>query len=523
MESTTTVATRKIHTLRFCSILKDLTTKLQVPARIAQAIFSVTSLSFNETNNDVIEIIQNHMYERIVDIIPVVSVAEFKLLHAQLKSVRSDSICFVGAASLQSNSFGFKQLSIFAEHSHIYNSIEDYFWENYGFKLDFLLEHNPKQLEINLMSNVIRSNFQLISLMIDGKSNAVFVESFDTHKKSINLYHSEGLLSLPMFQHLGIVRQLILTYKMLHLSNSCKPICGYSLGEFVSICTMFSTIDGLLGFLNIIFKRACIQQYLNDNAKGFKRVFCNLQKMSVWFENEDKFASFIQKIREETNQIIEISHFNVKNKKLYVTGESKCIAILQNILHGLVNQQLELNQINETVKLLSQKLTVDAKESPVCVLNSKQFPTHTSFFHTTVEYTKTEILSLLNQYPLDPDLLKKQYVPCIIGEKFDTSNKFITRVFEITHDPMLHKLKLDIESKRTDKTYVSNFLVACCLSYLSSKPVLWHQCMQTIFNIGCRNVLEISMIQIEYLSKLALQNGDAQGNSDVQAFSYSIC
>ncbi|KAL3427035.1 acyl transferase domain-containing protein [Phlyctema vagabunda] len=353
----------------------------------------------------------------------------------------------------------------------VWDTADDYFSENYGFKISKIVRENPKALTIyfgGLYGQRIRQNYMDMTMQkVDGAGKEVHERIFsdiDHDTQSYTFRSPNGLLFATQFTQPAITLMELAKFKDMK-SKGLVPtksyFAGHSLGEFASIAAIgqVMTIQQLVA---ILWFRGMAMQIVVDRdeagASEYSMVAINPSRISNHLD-EDRLSPIVRSISQETGMLLEIVNYNISNRQYVCAGELRAIDCLTQVLK-YVRAQDQLHStatsINEgatelsaTIQTLAQKslrkpaVIELVRSTGVVPLSGIDVPFHSTYLQSGIPSFRSFLASKIRKENVDPKLLVDKWIPNLVGKPFSIDRDYIEQIFQLTGSNALRNILND--------------------------------------------------------------------------------
>ncbi|KAE8153829.1 acyl transferase domain-containing protein [Aspergillus avenaceus] len=349
----------------------------------------------------------------------------------------------------------------------IWDDIDRYLLDNYGWSILQIVRENPKQLTIHFAGKrgrAIRNRYMAMAVQTVSANGDItttpLLPNLTPSTRSFTFEEPKGLLYATQFAQPAITVLEKATFEDMRANGLIQEgalFAGHSLGEYGALACLGEFI-GFQDLLDIAFYRGLTMQMAVDRdeqgATDYSMVAANPGRVSPVF-NEAALCRITETIATETKELLEIVNFNVEGEQYVCAGHNANLHALGTILNQiskLPRQEIEQwvqdvssssnNSINSTIRnaihdahALSKPITLTRGRATI-PLAGIDVPFHSSHLRPGVAAWRNFLLTRILPENVQPDALEGKFVPNVMGRPFSLNREYIAEAARLTGTPM---------------------------------------------------------------------------------------
>ena len=401
-------------------------------------------------------------------------------------------------SGVYSSGLGLKRYQQSSKIKNCWDAVETYFLKYYGFSFININTHNPKKLEIDLSPDMIVKYESIIHPDL----GPIFETELKT--KKIIFENSEGLMQNLYFQQPLILLSSISELYYLKDTNQISPVkysAGFSFGELISLFTCYNSLEPLIDWIELIFKRMILCTYQSSQSnKVYKTYYINLDLVNPKKQLTNSLMAYMfSLISSKTNKLIEIVSYYLDNSYLLFCGEKESVSILLSTLDELY--QLDSSSIPITKELIKEFVSTITSYTDIDIENrnyitelSFHLPSHTYVYQNLVSWTRDSYSVLLEKHPLDYSDVCNRHITSLTGIPISLDDTFLHSLKEFIPNEMFVKLE-QYKTTMNDQSYFIHLLIEL-MSVLIIHPSKWSSVLEyMLLDKTTSSISEISSVK----------------------------
>ena len=414
----------------------------------------------------------------------------------------------------------------------IWNEVDEFYRNNYGFSLVYIVSENPKSIRISYKGKHgqrIKNNWKNSYPRI---KNDNVDHSIVENENGFTLLSPNGILFRTEFQQASVVVYQYVEKERLKLNGQYDYIneyenniivCGHSLGEFSAFSSLLNeNLFSIQLLSELVFKRGLIMQSVverdDQSESPYRMVAVSLLKKNYSFLHLQSLIQFIQSVPDEqgTPPLIQIVNYNANKEQYVITGNKEALEMLSSML----DKNLSPDGIkNPTEYLLQSKSNLknrggELNRNDSCIpLKDIDIPFHSKVFTSQIPLLRSAIIHFFNELreisfkknlKLSIKPLVNKFIPNVTGNcLFSCDGEFVDALYNKTASEKVAHVQQTLASlnnsgKRLKDLPESEYenalldLLIESLSYQIALPVQWINTQDLLLHsLKLSNIIEI--------------------------------
>ncbi|KAK8033901.1 fatty acid synthase subunit beta [Apiospora marii] len=339
----------------------------------------------------------------------------------------------------------------------LYDEMDSYFIDTYGWSILRVIRENPKELTIHFRGRQgqrILGNYldmQTEVLGSDGTRHLMpIIPGLGRHSASHTFADPRGLLQSTLFAQPAIILVERATFAHLRergLVQEGAVFAGHSLGEYGALSSLTDFVS-LRDMLSIAIYRGLTMQLAIprdlEGHTGYSMVAANPSRVGKYFDDK-ALRHIVRYIHQESGELLEIVNFNVEGDQYVCAGHVRNLHCLGEILDATAAQDkvkpawvqefVDAARPGETAlgRALAENITRARGLSPGITLQRGRatiplagidVPFHSSRLQPGVPAMRDFLRARVRPEGVRPDRLVGRYIPNVVGRPFSPRRGF---------------------------------------------------------------------------------------------------
>ncbi|EKG18861.1 hypothetical protein MPH_03877 [Macrophomina phaseolina MS6] len=362
----------------------------------------------------------------------------------------------------------------------IWMRADEYFQNNYGFRITTIVEDDPKELTVHFggpKGRRIRENY--LSILRDAASSphrGAFVRASQMYRA----LHAPRCISYTFRSHLGLLSATQFTQPALTIMEVARfadlrarglvpeedeflSFAGHSLGEYGALAALGGDFMRVESLAAITFVRGLtMQMAVTRDASGRSAYsMCAVNPSKVCSRrsfDETSLREVVAAIVDasEGEWLLEIVNYNIKDLQYICAGDVRALASLTDILNRLVQDRepQAWQDPQRLMRLVRQQVErvrgvpqpIDYERGPATVpLKQIDVPFHSSFLAGGVDTYRLFLKKHIRREDIASERLVGKWIPNVTGRPFGLSRTHFEDMYRATNSPRLRDILDDWE------------------------------------------------------------------------------
>ncbi|PWY86567.1 putative fatty acid synthase subunit beta [Aspergillus sclerotioniger CBS 115572] len=347
----------------------------------------------------------------------------------------------------------------------IWDEMDEYFRDNYGFSILQIVQDNPKELTIHFggpHGRRIRERYQAMrvdSISPDGQPiSKPVLPGLTSTTRSHTFREPRGLIYSTQFAQPAITileKAIFEDMRARGLIQEGAPFAGHSLGEYGALASIAEFMP-FPSFMDVVFYRGLAMQLAMERDEAgmteYSMVAVNPRRVGPAI-TESSIRRIISMIAKQSNRLLEIVNLNVSGEQYVCAGHLRNIHALTTVLNELSHlptdpSHLPTGSDSTLLNIITQALTTaETIPKPIPLLRGIatiplvgiDVPFHSSMLRDGVPGYRRFLQAKVREEDVQPDVLEKGYIPNVTGRRFRLERGYVKEVGELTGSEVLKK------------------------------------------------------------------------------------
>ncbi|RAL03098.1 putative fatty acid synthase subunit beta [Aspergillus ibericus CBS 121593] len=359
----------------------------------------------------------------------------------------------------------------------IWDEMDEYFRDNYGFSILQIVQDNPKELTVHFggpHGRRIRQRYQdmrVDSVSPDGQLiSKPVLPGLTSTTRSHTFREPRGLIYSTQFAQPAITileKAMFEDMRARGLIQDGAPFAGHSLGEYGALAAIAEFMP-FPSFMDVVFYRGLAMQLAMERDEAgttdYSMVAVNPRRVGPTV-TEMAIRRITTMIAQQSNRLLEIVNLNVSGEQYVCAGHLRNIYTLTEVLNEL-NQASpdhlsfclrEISAGDETDlsatvlgHIIARALAAaEAVPKPVPLIRGIatiplvgiDVPFHSSMLRSGVDGYRRFLQARVREADVQPDILEQGYIPNVTGKSFRLNGGYVEEVVQLTGSPVLREWK----------------------------------------------------------------------------------
>ncbi|KAF7587174.1 hypothetical protein BBP40_007637 [Aspergillus hancockii] len=355
----------------------------------------------------------------------------------------------------------------------IWDKVDQYFQESYGWSIIDIIKNNPKILTVHFRGKrgrKMRDNYLALSVEDTAADGQVIkrpiLRNLSREAQSYTFSESGGLLFSTQFAQLAILLYETSAFEDLRSKGYIQRdaiFAGHSLGEYAAIWA-FSGFMPLLSLMELIFYRGLTMQATmvrgQHGETNFGMVAANPQRIGKWC-NEKSLDCVVKMIATESQSLLEIVNFNVNGEQYVCAGSLKSLHVLGEVLNQLSKAASNGQKLlHEAIDSLDASTTDLGKIIARCVRHTETLafpiklsrgvatiplqgidvPFHSTHLLSGVQAFRSYLQKQIREDHVHPERLIGRWIPNLLARPFSLEDEFVQTAVDASKSPILKEV-----------------------------------------------------------------------------------
>ncbi|GAM37488.1 fatty-acid synthase complex protein [Talaromyces pinophilus] len=357
----------------------------------------------------------------------------------------------------------------------IWDDIDQYLLENYGWSILKMVQENPKRLTIYFSGKrgrAIRDRYLSMSISSIGPDgqvvNTPLLQGITPKTRSFTFEDPKGLLYATQFAQPAIAVLEKAAFEDMRANGLIQEgalFAGHSLGEFGALACQVEFLP-FQQQIDIAFYRGLTMHNAvkrdSTGATDFSMVAVNPGRVNKRAFDETSLRRLVNIIAEQSEKLLEIVNFNVEGEQYVCAGHNANLYALAQILNQVSRMPTEqialwsresalvggIQQPNETyspstaaINNLIKDAVHHAHELPKPIILSRgqatiplqgiDVPFHSGQLRSGVAAWRKFLLSRIQPEDIEPSDLLGRFVPNVMGRPFSLDREYIAEAMRV--------------------------------------------------------------------------------------------
>ncbi|KAB8256213.1 acyl transferase domain-containing protein [Aspergillus pseudonomiae] len=365
---------------------------------------------------------------------------------------------FCGQGS-QQQGMGMELYSNCAEAKALWTRADTHLWENYGFSILHIVQHNPLTLTVHFggpRGRRVRANY--LRLMgqspIDGQHPPI-LKGLAANSTSYTFSYSQGLLMSTQFAQPALALMEMAQFEWLKAQGVIQKgarFAGHSLGEYAALgaCASFLSFEDLISL--IFYRGLKMQNALPRDANGhtdYGMLAADPSRIGKGFE-EASLKGLVHIIHQETGWFVEVVNYNIYSQQYVCAGHFRALWTLGRLCDDLSchprPEAIEDQELRAmvwkhvpTVERVSREDRMERGRATI-PLPGIDIPYHSTLLRGEIEPYREYLSERIRVADVKPCELVGRWIPNVVGQPFSVDKSYVQLVHDITGSPRLHSL-----------------------------------------------------------------------------------
>ncbi|PNP75519.1 hypothetical protein FNYG_11148 [Fusarium nygamai] len=337
----------------------------------------------------------------------------------------------------------------------IWDTADDHFQHEYGFRITDIVRHDPSSLTVHfggVHGRRVRSNYMALTYERVGLDGQIIEEklfpTINEHTAKYVFTSESGLLSSTQFTQpaLGLMELAIMAdLEARQLIPANVTFAGHSLGEYSALMAVGSTMS-LEVFISTVFYRGLVMQstVTYDHHGRSKYAMCAVDptRVSPDFDGH-KLGLLVAQIASEGQWLLEVVNYNVVDSQYVCAGEAialHCLCVVLDRIHHASKPFFDDGSFSLTDTVRESVKEIKNLRSPVVLGRSKasiplkglDVPFHSSHLRSGVDAFRRRLQRSIKLDKAGSTKLIGQYIPNLTGKPFEVTRQYFNEVLRLT-------------------------------------------------------------------------------------------
>ncbi|KIL87771.1 hypothetical protein FAVG1_08648 [Fusarium avenaceum] len=392
-----------------------------------------------------------------------------KVVEVKVRKTASDEVVLIGTYEIeepltamvftgqgsQRKGMGMDLYSKSVAARKIWDTADDYFQHEYGFRITEIVRDNPQSLTVyfgGIGGRHIRANYMALTadrIEPDGRATQMrLFPDIDEHTMRYVYVSESGLLSSTQFTQPAIVLMelaIMADLEARQLLPRNAVFAGHSLGEYSALVAL-GHIMSLETVISTVFYRGLVMQsavtYDDHGRSQYAMGAVDPTRVNKGFDGH-KLELLVAQIASKGQWLIEVVNRNIVDSQYVCAGETlalHCLGVLLDRIHDASEPYPDLTSLKlidaitqsvEISKLLPASM--ELKRSKALIpLKGLNVPFHSSYLSTGVESFRKFLLRSITIDDIDHTKLVGLYVPNLTGKPFQVTREYFEEILRLT-------------------------------------------------------------------------------------------
>jgi fatty acid synthase subunit beta len=230
------------------------------------------------------------------------------------------------------------------------------------------------------------------------------------------------------------------------LVSDKSKYAGHSLGEYAALCAI-ANIMPLEQFLSVVFYRGLsMQSAVERDEQGrseFGMMAVDPSRVTDSFDLK-KLEEIVTAIATESNSLLEVVNYNVKDKQYVCAGTLRNLQTLTLVCNDLATSATLPPVLGPLIsKHLASLSTMDpssitlGRGKATVPLDGIDVPFHSSYLRPNLAAFREVLEQCIHKDCIDPEKLIGRYVPNVTARAFDISKEAFEYAYSVTRSEKL--------------------------------------------------------------------------------------
>ncbi|KAL9640019.1 MAG: hypothetical protein Q9164_000554 [Protoblastenia rupestris] len=343
----------------------------------------------------------------------------------------------------------------------LWDNVDKYLHENYGFSIIDIVRNDPKTLTIyfgGARGRKIRENYLAMTIErvhTDGRVvQEPIVKSLTSTSQAYTFSDPRGLLYSTQFAQPALVLMEMAAFLDLESKGMIQEgasYAGHSLGEYSALGAL-ARVMPMESLVSLVFYRGLTMQVAmerdQDGRTAFSMMAANPSKVGKAF-NQDSLETVVKMVSRETGTLMEIVNFNVHGRQYVCAGHLRALWTMTQVLNTLAHaqstnvpdQKALLKLVQEQAEAAFELAEPIELEQGIATtpLRGIDVPFHSTYLRDGIpayrRYLETKIL----EENIDLDRLDS-FIPNVMAKPFSTDKEYVKEVALVTESANLREV-----------------------------------------------------------------------------------